>query len=29
MSQPGHDDLVVVDQRHPYRRPLRVHASAP
>ena len=27
MGQPDHDDVVVVDQRHPYRRRLRLHAA--
>ena len=29
MGQPDHDDVVVVDQRHPYRRRLRLHAAGP
>ena len=29
MGEPDHDDVVVVDQRHPYRRRLRLHAAEP
>ena len=29
MRKPDHDDVVVVDQRDPYRRRLRLHAAEP
>ena len=29
VGQPDHDDVVVVDQRHPYRRRLRASRRRP
>ena len=29
MRQPNHDNVVVVDQRHPHRRRLGLHAAGP